>query len=403
VSLGLAMALVGMTSLTLAVLLVPLLLRRRTSAGREAYNLAVYRDQLAEVERDLGRGLLSGAEAEAARTEIGRRILALNPTKGEAGGSGRSLAAAVVAILLVPPAALLLYARLGSPALPDRPFANRGAAASPVAAGAGHIDIDRAIARLEAHLKDHPGDLTGWTLLARSDLGLGRYGAASEAFRHAVDLSGHRADLVGAWGEAQVLAAGGTVTPAARRAFAATLGDPQTAPRSRYYLALGQMQQGHVAAALAAWVALAKDSPADAVWLPLVRRRIAEAAARLGIKPPAIAAAGGPAGAASEAAKPAATPSQEAVAATAKALAGASPDERLAVIRSMVARLAARLQKTPDDWAGWERLGRSYMVLGEPEKARAAYARALTLKPDDAALREALAAAVAAAPPGAAK
>jgi len=77
VSIGLAIALVGLTMLTLAVLLVPLLLRRQRGESREAYNLAVYRDQLAEVERDLARGLLNAEQAEAARAEISRRILAL--------------------------------------------------------------------------------------------------------------------------------------------------------------------------------------------------------------------------------------------------------------------------------------------------------------------------------------
>ena len=76
-SIGLAVALIGLTSLALAILLVPLLLRRRADGSREAYNLRVYRDQLAEVERDLGRGLLSPEQAEAARAEIGRRILGL--------------------------------------------------------------------------------------------------------------------------------------------------------------------------------------------------------------------------------------------------------------------------------------------------------------------------------------
>ena len=97
---GLAVALLGLTSLTLAMLLVPLLLRRGGPASRDAYNLAVYRDQLAEVERDVARGLIAGDQAEAARTEISRRILALHPGEGEQAADPKPLAAAVVAILL---------------------------------------------------------------------------------------------------------------------------------------------------------------------------------------------------------------------------------------------------------------------------------------------------------------
>src|SRR5436190_18987326 len=263
-SIGLAIALIGLTSVALAILLVPLLLRRHADASREAYNLAVYRDQLAEVERDLGRGLLSPEQAEMARAEIGRRILALPPAQtSDTSSSSAPFAIATIAVLLLPFAAWLVYARLGSPALPDQPFAERAAAAKAVAGGVQHLDLNKAIAKIVDHLKNHPEDLTGWLLLARTEVSLGQYAEAAEAYRHAADLSGHRADIVGDWGEAQVLAAEGTVTPAAREAFAAGLRDPETAPRARYYLALGQLQQGDANGALQAWVDLASDAPAD--------------------------------------------------------------------------------------------------------------------------------------------
>ena len=63
------------------------------------------------------------------------------------------------------------------------------------------------------------------------------------------------------------------------------------------------------------------------------------------------------------------------------------------MIQGMVERLAARLKQQPDDAAGWAQLGRSYMVLNELDKARAAYERAVKLRPDDSALKSALAAA----------
>jgi cytochrome c-type biogenesis protein CcmH len=283
-SLALAVALVAMTSLALAVLLLPLLLGRVRPAARDAYNLAVYRDQLAEVDRDIGRGVLSATDAEAARAEIGRRIIALGPGGDAILTHPKPVAAATLAILAMPVAALLIYATLGSPSLPDRPFAGRGAAATP--AVAGHIDMQTALKQLRAHLKSHPDDLTGWLLLARTDVGLGQYQAGAEAYARAADLSGHRAGVMGDWGEAQVLAAGGTVTPAAAASFTAALKDAEAAPKARYYLALAQLQHGDTKGALAAWRALARDSPKDAVWLPTVRRRISEAEARLGAAAP---------------------------------------------------------------------------------------------------------------------
>jgi cytochrome c-type biogenesis protein CcmH len=159
-SIGLAVALIGLTSLALAILLVPLLLRRRADGSREAYNVAVYRDQLAEVERDLGRGLLSPEQAEAVGAEIGRRILALSPAPVPSERvSPIPFAIATIAVLLLPFAAWLLYARLGSPALPDQPFAERAATATKkMAAGVEHLDLGAAGAKIAAHLKEHPKD-----------------------------------------------------------------------------------------------------------------------------------------------------------------------------------------------------------------------------------------------------
>src|SRR5438477_11525010 len=109
-----------MTMLALAVLLLPLLLRRRSGEAREAYNLAAYRDQRAEIERDAARGLLNAEQAEAARAEIGRRILALPPSSAASTSmSSRSVAVGAIAVIAVPFAAWLLYAWLGAPGLPD--------------------------------------------------------------------------------------------------------------------------------------------------------------------------------------------------------------------------------------------------------------------------------------------
>jgi cytochrome c-type biogenesis protein CcmH len=277
VSLGLALALLAMTALALALLLGPLILRRRAAASRDAYNFAVYRDQLAEIERDVARGVLDPGDAAAAKAEIGRRILALTPATAPGTASRAPLAFAAAAILVLPVAAWTLYWDLGSPGLPDEPHAA-------VAAGP-HLDIAAAVKQLEAHLADHPDDLKGWLLLARTELDLGRYIDAAEAYRHAAELSGQRPVIVGDWAEAQVMAAGGTVTPEAVQAFKIALTDPEAAPRSRFYLALADFQAGDTKKALQEWVDLEAASPDDAAWLPMLRHRIAEAAKSLGIDP----------------------------------------------------------------------------------------------------------------------
>jgi cytochrome c-type biogenesis protein CcmH len=238
---------------------------------------------------------------------------------------------------------------------------------------------------LRTHLKAKPDDLTGWLLLARSEVGIGRYREGAEAYRRAAELSSYRPDIAAEWGEALVMAEG-VVTLAAAKAFEAGLKDEASAPKSRYYLAQAKLERGDPRGALRDWAALAADSPSDAEWQPLLRQRIAEVATAEGIDSASLT----PPGAIPPRSE-AGMPSQEAVAATARAMESASPEERLALIESMVERLASRLQNQPEDAEGWARLGRSYMVLRQPAKARDAYARATALRPDDAALARALA------------
>ena len=411
-SMGLALALLGLTTLAVALLLGPLILRGRAAQARDAYNLAVYRDQLAEIERDVERGVLSSDEAAAAKSEISRRILALAPAAASAAPGRAPLVVATIAILALPFAAWTLYWDLGSPSLADQPFASRKAEDTRAAQNPNpHVDMAEAVKKLTAHLEAHPDDLEGWLLLARSDLDLSRYADAVDAYRHAADLSGQKPEIVGDWGEAQVLAAGGTVTAEAKKAFETALADKESAPRSRYYLALAKLQAGDTKGALQDWVDLEADSPSDADWLPLLRQRIADAAKSAGIDPATLKTSSGaprrpppptPSTApAAEAAPPAqgepGMPSTAEVNETAKATAGMSAQDRQAMIEGMVGKLAARLQQNPDDADGWTRLGRSYMVLNQPDRAVSAYDHAAKLRPDDIGLKQQYAEALVAA------
>jgi cytochrome c-type biogenesis protein CcmH len=410
-SMGLAIALLGLTTLAVAFLIGPLILRGRANEARDAYNLAVYRDQLGEIERDVERGILSADEAEAAKSEIGRRILALAPTAVTAAPSRTPLFVAAIAILILPFAAWTMYWDLGSPSVADEPLASRNPADVNTAANQAnpHADMADAVQKLTARLQTHPDDLNGWLLLARSEIDLSRYQDAVNAYRRAAELSKQRPDVVGDWAEAQVLAAGGKVTAEAKQGFETALADKDSAPRSRYYLALAKMQAGDAKGALQDWVDLEADSPADAEWLPLLRRRIADAATAAGVDqatlktssgtprkppPPAPQAAANPppapapAASASPSQGEANMPSGAQVAEAAKATQGMSDQDRQAMINQMVDRLASRLQQNPDDVEGWTRLGRAYMVLEKSDKAVDAYAHAAKLKPDDVAVKQ---------------
>ena len=173
----------AMCAATVALLLVPLLRSRPKAASRAEYDLAVYKDQLAEVEREVERGTLTADQAEAARTEIQRRILALGPAgKDQVQPRRIGVAVAVIAVL-VPVLGFGVYLVLGQPQLPDRPFAQRQDEMQGQAAM-----VKGMVTQLEARLQQQPGDGKGWAMLGRSYRVMGDMDKSKAAYKKAVSL-----------------------------------------------------------------------------------------------------------------------------------------------------------------------------------------------------------------------
>lgn len=352
-----------LTAAVTAALLTPLMRARPSDlspAGARERLLAVYRDQLSALDQDLARGLVDPTEGEALKAEIGRRLLsaAAEPV-APAAAAPRSRRLAGVLALALPLLSLGLYLVLGSPGVPDMPYAQRFEAGVPP-------KVLTALHHLVQGLKAHPDDLQGWLLLGRSYGLMGRIAGSVDAYGHAVALAPHDGAVQSAYGEALTQAAGGSVTGDARAAFQAALAADPAEPRSRYYLALARAQDGDLVGAIADWQALAKTAPPNAPWLPAVEGQIAEAQQQ-------VAAGAGHPPAAGTGAGMAAPP-----AGAAAAIASLPPEQRAAAIRGMVDRLAAQLKANPDNPDGWRRLARAYQVLGEPDKAADALKHAAT-------------------------
>ncbi len=369
-----------LAALVVLALAWPLLRGRTAAVRRDA--LVVYRDQLEELDRDLARGLIDESGYGAARREIERRILAegahAQAASKSAAHPGRRLVPAALMGVVVVGGAVVIYADLGSPALPTLPFAMRQDAVDPAMATEEDAQINEMIARLEQRLADNPGDVEGWLLLANTNAFVGRYAAAAQAMTEVLAIDPENGEWQAAYGEFVALQHQGTVTPAARRAFEAALRLSPGEPVARYYLAMADAQAGDVAGALEAWRALYADTPADAAWRDPLIARIAEAEQQLGLEPSDLPPAQVQAG--DNGNSEVRGPTEDDIAAAAEM----SQDDQLAMIRSMVAGLAERMQDEPGNLEGWSRLAQSYGVLGEWDKAREAYEHILTLAPDDA-------------------
>jgi len=355
-----------MTAAAMFAVLWPL---ARRAPERGGSDLAVYRDQLDEIARDRATGLIGEAEAEAAKVEVSRRLIAaadaaeaqqLPMTAGSP--IWRRRLTAIAGLVLVPAGATALYLVLGSPQLPGEPLQARLRAI--------HNDrsIESLVAQVEAHLARNPKDARGYEVLAPVYLQLGRFHDAVTARRQVLELEGETAPRQADLGEALTAAANGVVTAEAKTAFARAIALDAKEFKARFFLGMAAEQDGDTAKAASIWGAMLKEAP-SAAWAPTVQRALAQ----LGAAAPKVAAG------------PQAGPSASDIAAASKM----SEKDRGAMIRGMVARLADRLKANGDDIAGWQRLLRAYMVLNERDKAHAAAVDARrALASDPAKLRQ---------------
>jgi cytochrome c-type biogenesis protein CcmH len=340
-----------------AILLsVPLLKAAKTGPSGFSNDAEVYRDQLAEVDRDERSGLIDTGEAKQARAEIARRLIAAS--EGQAGEKAVmlrkpfALALVLFLCLIVPAGGALVYARMGSPGEQDQPLAERMKSSAP--------DINILIAKTENHLAANPSDGRGWELLAPIYMRQMRADDAANAYRNAIKYLGQNAQLYGALGETLTAAAQGQVTKDAREAFEKALTLNAGDPRARFYVALADAQGGALDKALTEFTALAKDSPKDAPWQGVLQAQIDRINA-----------------ARNENAKAPGNPDAADIAAAS----GLNAEDRAQMIRTMVETLDERLKTDPKNFEGWMRLIRSYKVLGEPDKAADALKRGLAAFP----------------------
>lgn len=316
------------------------LARRSESADPATTDIAFFEEQIGEIERESAEGRLSPEDAETARTEAARRLLRARAAGGDGAKSSRrsALIAAAGAIVMIPALSLFIYGRLGHSNLADAPLQAR------LDSKPAHSDIASAVARIEAHLAEHPDDGRGFEVIAPFYLRNGRAADAVDAYARALRLLGATPQRHSALGEARIFAAGGVVTPEAKRDFEAALALDPTSVMARYYLGLAAAQRDERDQAIEIWSKLLDDAPQDAPWRERVNAQLAQ------LRQPRA---------------PQASEQGANIAALPEA-------QRQEAIRSMVERLRGRLEQNGDDVEGWLKLIRAYSVLAEADKARLA-------------------------------
>ena len=298
-----------------------------------------FRLVLAGIDADLASGKLGEAEATAAKGELAREILRLKAEAGRLAGTGPAFGRTAMfgGLALVVALAFGLYAWLGSPDLPSQPLAERADVA------AQELDLDTAIARIETQLTANPDDLRGWTVIAPAYVEMGRYADAARAYRRIIELDGATPDRQTSLAEAVLL--GGDETGAAEAIDllqAAADADPAHV-MSRLYLASVLTGTERYEEAVPVWTAVLALASGDEPWIASAREGLAVAQGNGAVQP---------------------------------------QGQEAEMIGQMVSGLAERLAADGGSIEEWTQLVRAYLVLGDTERAQAAFDDAVAAYPE---------------------
>jgi cytochrome c-type biogenesis protein CcmH len=323
-----------MTAIAALAVLRPFF-RASPPSPRAPHDIEVYRQQLQEIDEEAARGVLGKAEADVARIEISRRILAAADDNSQHAAKSRRSAMPFYALAgSLPVIALSLYLIYGSPDYGGQPLSARTPEGQ---------SVEVLVARVEERLQLNPEDGMGWSVIAPVYMRMGRFTDAAEAFRNASRLLGETADRAANLGEALTLANDGQIDAPSRAAFDRAVSlDPNQA-KARFWLAVADEQAGKKPEALAAFRQLLTRDLPDAV-KAVINQRIAVLEGR---------------------------PVAEDV-----PQAGESAGVDAAQINRMVSGLAERLKQDGSDLNGWLMLVRAYTVLGRKDDALTALKQA---------------------------
>jgi len=333
----------------------------------------VYKRQLDEIEDDLNRGALDGDLAEAAKTEIQRRLIRASQLETAGVSQTRSFSIVYVTMMTaVLVGGASLYLMLGTPTMPDFPKAVASGTQQNTVRQIGDrtIDISETIARIRTRLAESPDEKMGWFALGHFEAQAGNPGKSAEAFQRAHELDPENYNFLLMYGESLVVLADQKVTPAALLAFRrANILQPEETG-AQFYIALADYQAGEVARAYEIWQRISERTNPSDPWVSQLNYWLKTARNDLGLDSQD--------NVNNSAVAP--TLSQEQI----DTVSAMSEEDQIAFIRQMVERLATSLSENPVNTEGWLRLAQAYLVLEEPEKAKDSFRQALKYAPPEA-------------------
>ncbi|MCF6321316.1 MAG: c-type cytochrome biogenesis protein CcmI [Rhizobiaceae bacterium] len=363
-----------LTLVTVSVVVIPVFGNAKKLDSPLEYDKEIYKARLKEIEQERTLGTISEREYENSLAEEGKRLLMLassdsnNDVAYKPTSQKSAVLGALFAAILVPLIALTAYFNLGAINTPDQPLQAR-------------LDADPRgqsllvlLQRAENQLAKNPDDGRGWLIVAPVYMRMGRVQESITAYRNVIRILGPTPELQTSLGEAIAVAANGEIDKEALELFKKAADADPASLKPRFFMAIALNQSEEFEKAVPAWQNLIKNSPTDSPWLDVARQQLKLAQGKIGNNIP-DAVSNAPVADSNAPGNPTAEDIE--------AAGQLSTDDRQSFINSMVERLSAELEENPQNKAGWQRIIRSYTVLGRKDEALAAIEKAMQVFEDD--------------------
>lgn len=268
----------GLVVLVLALML-PAMVRNRASAApdRNELNLAIVREQLAEVESRLERGEIGDQEWRDERERLERDLAVALQSDAKSGNRGQWLMWPLAAAL--PVAAGAMYITLGTPvALQPPPPSQVVAGNAQQSPQSPHSpDMRDVIDRITQRVEQQPDDAEAWFMLGRAYMNISEFDKAAQALRRSHDVVPDNTEVMVRLADALAMTRNGEMRGEPTQLLARTLDlDPQH-PQALWMMGLAKRDLGDYAGAIISWEKLVEQLQSDPRSQQEVRQLIAQA------------------------------------------------------------------------------------------------------------------------------
>jgi cytochrome c-type biogenesis protein CcmH len=287
--------------IALVFALPPFLRPPRPAPGtdRREANLDLYREQSADLDRDLAAGNVSREQYERDRQELSRRMLEDVRPDAEPGattgtGTMARLAPGIAIAAVFPIAAVLIYAQIGAPGALDPAVRS----AAPAHAGREFTpeQVEELVAKLAQRMEQEPDKLEGWVLLGRTYSAMGRFPEAAKALQRSLQLQPDEPDLLADYADVLAMTNGQTLEGEPTRLLERALARDPEHQKSLALAGTAAYARADYARAVKYWERLLKTLPADSEDLRSIQASIDEARTQAGNKAPNVAQSRAPTG-----------------------------------------------------------------------------------------------------------